>query len=183
MPGTTDEVRVRPATVDDAPALGAVHVAAWRATYRGIFPDDVLAGLSAAEFGERHRKRVLAPNPADARSFVADTGRGLVGFSIGGSSRDADLPTGAGEVYAIYLLPEALGRGLGRALFARSLATLSEQGKSEVVVWMAEANARAQRFYAAAGLAFERGVPTKSVVFQGRDIGVSEVRMRGPIRT
>ena len=32
---------VRPADVDDAAAIAAVHVAAWRSTYRGLLPDEL----------------------------------------------------------------------------------------------------------------------------------------------
>src|SRR5688572_12624254 len=96
------DVRLRQATVADAPTIGALHVAAWRAAYRGIFPDDVLDGLSPEQFGERHRKRLLQPDPADAHVWVAENPRGMVGFTIGGSARDTDLPRTAGEVYAIY---------------------------------------------------------------------------------
>jgi ribosomal protein S18 acetylase RimI-like enzyme len=176
-----DEIRLRMAQLGDEFGLGAVHVASWRATYRGIFPDDVLDALTVEEFAERQRKRILAPNPPDARLWVAEGPRGIVGFSVGGSARDAELPATAGEVYAIYLLPEALGRGVGRALLAQSFATLREQGKTEVVVWVAEANVRARRFYEVAGLALDPTVPPKSVVFHGRDSGVAEVRLRGPL--
>ena len=174
-------VTIRLARVGDAPAIAAVHVDAWRATYRGIFPDDVLDSLSLEEFTKRHAGRLTNPAPADARVWVAEGARGIVGFSIGGSARDPDLPPGTGEVYAIYLLPDALGRGIGRTLFAKSLATLREQGKREVVVWVAEANARARRFYEAAGLALDPTAAMKTVVWQGRDIGVPDMRLRGPI--
>ncbi len=36
----------RPANVADADAIGALHVAAWRETYTGILPDEMLAALS-----------------------------------------------------------------------------------------------------------------------------------------
>jgi ribosomal protein S18 acetylase RimI-like enzyme len=175
-------VTLRLARREDAPAIAAVHVDAWRATYRGIFPDDVLDGLSLGEFTQRHAARLTNPAPADARVWVAQAARGIVGFSIGGSARDPDLPPATGEVYAIYLAPDALGRGLGRALFASSLATLGEQGKREVVVWVAEANARARRFYEAAGLAPDTTAAPKSVVWKGRDLGVAEVRLRGAVQ-
>jgi ribosomal protein S18 acetylase RimI-like enzyme len=171
-------VRLRLATLADAPAVGALHVAAWRATYRGIFPDDVLDGLTEATFAERHAKRIQHPNPPDSVLWVAEGPRGLVGFSTFGSTRDVDLPPATGEVYAIYLAPDALGRGIGRALFAKSLTLLHDAGKRAVVVWVAEANARAIRFYERAGLALDTTAEPKSVVVGGRDIGVPEVRLR-----
>jgi hypothetical protein len=36
---------VRRATLDDAPAIARVHVAAWQRAYRGQMPDAVLDGL------------------------------------------------------------------------------------------------------------------------------------------
>lgn len=174
-------VSIRLARPTDAPGIAAVHVAAWRATYRGIFPDDVLDALAEDEFAERHARRLVNPAPADARVFIAESPGGIVGFSIGGSARDPDLAPATGEVYAIYLKPDALGRGIGRELFAQSLTTLREQGKRAVVVWVAEANARARRFYERAGLALDTTVAPKSVVWKGRDLGVAEVRMRSPL--
>ena len=42
-------VELREATPADAPALAAVQVASWRAAYRGLMPDGVLAGLSVPD--------------------------------------------------------------------------------------------------------------------------------------
>ena len=41
-------ISLRAARPSDAPAIGAVHVAAWRSAYPGILPDDYLARLSVA---------------------------------------------------------------------------------------------------------------------------------------
>lgn len=172
---------LRPGRVEDAEALGALHVTAWRAAYRGLFPDDLLEELSVSAFAERHRRRLLVPNPPDARVWVVEGAPGPLGFSIGGSARDADLSAEVGEVYALYLRPEALGRGLGRALFRRSRATLSEQGRRECVVWVAEGNARALTFYEAAGFTRDTTAAPKAVVVGGRDVGVAELRLRGPL--
>jgi hypothetical protein len=37
---------IRPARPGDETAIARVHVDSWRTTYRGIMPDDVLAGQS-----------------------------------------------------------------------------------------------------------------------------------------
>ena len=39
-------MEVRWATADDAAAIAAVHIASWRAAYRGLLPDAVLDSLS-----------------------------------------------------------------------------------------------------------------------------------------
>ena len=40
-----EQTSLRVAWQADAPAIAAVQVAAWRATYAGVLPSDVLAGL------------------------------------------------------------------------------------------------------------------------------------------
>jgi ribosomal protein S18 acetylase RimI-like enzyme len=49
--------------------------------------------------------------------FVAETfSDGIVGFADFGESRNDNLPF-EGELYAIYLLPESQGKGIGENLF------------------------------------------------------------------
>jgi ribosomal protein S18 acetylase RimI-like enzyme len=43
-----------------------------------------------------------------------------------------------------------MGRGIGRVLLAEARAALSALGCRPAVLWVAEANARARRFYDAA---------------------------------
>ncbi len=50
-----NNVIVREASLEDAPAIARVHVDTWRTTYRGIIPEDYLATLS-------YQQRVLG-NP------------------------------------------------------------------------------------------------------------------------
>ena len=37
---------VRPARIEDAPAIAEVHIQTWRETYAGLMPTEMLAGLS-----------------------------------------------------------------------------------------------------------------------------------------
>jgi len=46
---TSADVSARVAWADDAPAIAAVQVRAWRASYAGLLPDDVLGALDPAE--------------------------------------------------------------------------------------------------------------------------------------
>jgi hypothetical protein len=39
-------MEIRPARVNDAPALGRVHVDSWRAAYRGLVPDSSLQAFT-----------------------------------------------------------------------------------------------------------------------------------------
>jgi len=48
-------VKIRPASVNDADAVGEVHVRAWQSAYRGEMPDDYLDGLQAHDHATRWR--------------------------------------------------------------------------------------------------------------------------------
>src|SRR5919202_5179039 len=103
---------VRPAGPEDAEAIARVHVETWRAAYAHALPAETLARVDVAERA-RLWKGWLA---GESATFVGESDgvvRGLVGV---GRSREEP---GIGELYTIYVLPEAWGTGLGDALIER----------------------------------------------------------------
>lgn len=54
-------------------------------------------------------------------------------------------------MYAIYLDPEHLGTGVGRALMREALRQCAALGHERVYLWVVRGNARARRFYERAG--------------------------------
>jgi len=170
---------IRLATLADAEALSALHVRAWRSAYRGLLPDDLLDGISLEEWTRRRRKYMEQPTSPLNRIWVREGARGMIGFANTGPCRDADLPVGeVGEVYAIYLEPEAVGHGHGHALLEHALAGLPAQGFREVSLWVLEQNARARRFYELAGFRLDPGAPPKTLTIQGRVVDAPSVRLR-----
>lgn len=130
-------------TLDDAEAIGHVHVRAWQAAYAGVMPHDFLAGLQPTQRADWWRSH-LAGAPPDRPTLVAvDDGR-PVGFVHYGPARGDEA---LGEIYAVNIDPSAFGRGVGQALFAAAVAALVEAGFGDLVLWVAGENARARRFY------------------------------------
>jgi L-amino acid N-acyltransferase YncA len=146
---------VRDATALDAAAIARVHVASWRATYRGIVPDAVLDRLSV----ERREAywRETAADPAGPPVWVAEVAGQVVGFASAGPCRDEDMPAGTGELHAIYLAPQAWGRGLGRALLDHAVADLRARSLDPLVLWVLTGNRRARTFYERQGWRPEGG--------------------------
>lgn len=140
---------IRLATAADAPGISRLQVRAWRAAYRGLLPDALLAALSV-ERREDIWRRWHDDQPL-RRIWVAEQPPGLVGFVATGPGRDDDAIASAGEVYAIYVEPALIGSGLGRRLLARAVTGLRAQGFAQATLWVLEGNARARRFYEAAG--------------------------------
>lgn len=149
-------MRVRPATSADAPAITAVRVASWRTGYAGVVPDEVLATVRETPRPEMFD--YLAELPHQHMFIVAETTDGTIsGYCHGGPYRPdrddaADRDTDhCGEIFAIYVSPTRWGQGVGQALLSRSLQWLSEDGFTQVRLWVLADNPRARRFYEAAG--------------------------------
>jgi ribosomal protein S18 acetylase RimI-like enzyme len=138
-------VVVRDANEADAEAIERIRVRAWRVAYRHLYPPDELDALEtdASRWAER-----LRHPPRGWTILVADGEDGrTAGFAATGPSRDE---RGLGELYAIYVDPDAWSRGAGRALLAHAEARLAP-AYDEATLWVLEDNARARRFYEAAG--------------------------------
>ncbi len=156
---------VRPASLQDAAAIAAVHVQSWKGGYQGLLPDAVLDGLSV-ERREQWWSQWLAELGQRDRILVAECDGQVVGFASVGQSRDLDADDRAAEVYAIYVHPDCWGHGIGRALMRHSVDELLRAGFREARLWVLETNQRARRFYEAADWYFD-GTSKPHIV--GRD--------------
>lgn len=143
---------VRPAVLEDAPAIAAVHVRSWQAAYRGLIPDAVLISLSV-----ERRMAFWADTITDLEPptgvWVAERDGAVAGFVHVRRSKDQGAEPSVGEVGAIYLMPEAWSRGLGRALLDAAVVELGRNGFEAATLWVFRDNARARRFYERAGWA------------------------------
>jgi ribosomal protein S18 acetylase RimI-like enzyme len=166
---------IRAAAVDDAPELAAIGGRAWNLTYRGIVPDPVLdEWIERAEDGWRS---ALASRPPDSpsRAWVAERGGSVVGYLTTSPAKDEWLPPpdGAGEVTNLYLDPDAIGTGVGRALYEHGAGDLRRRGFNPLVIWAFRDNRRARSFYGRMGLEIDAetdwvlgGIPCPIVRFR-----------------
>jgi len=150
--GWGGELSIRRATPDDADAFGDVHARSWQVTYRGLLPDEVIEGVVDGRRARADRVRaMLAVADEPHHIFVACEGDAVVGMAVTAPARDPDATATTGELEAIYLAPEAIGRGIGRALHDRAMTDLRERGFTEATLWVLRDNERARHFYEAAG--------------------------------
>jgi ribosomal protein S18 acetylase RimI-like enzyme len=161
------KVCVRRAVVEDLPAVARVHVESWRTTYQGIVPQDFLDGLSTENSEQRFSGMF---HNADVQSFmyVAEVDGAIVGFAIGGPERPSDGHGDEGELYAIYLLQEAQGNGIGRQLVLAVAEELKSRGMNSMTVWVLEDNLPARRFYESLGAI---PVGQKDITIGGKVLG------------
>jgi GNAT superfamily N-acetyltransferase len=150
---------VRSADASDAPAIAEVHVASWRAAYRGLLPDEYLDSRTV-EVRTQQWDAVLA-DPESGHVLVAVLGDRVVGFAQARPSGDADAPPATGELLTIYLHPDAWDRGLGRVLHDEALHCLEADGYRSATLWMLSTNERARQFYLRHGWSLIPGLRTQ----------------------
>ena len=160
---------IRQATIHDAPRIAEIHVASWRATYRGLVPDMWLASLSVSE-REVVWKEFCSNEGGPV--YVACDGEQIFGFCHIAASRDLAAERTA-EITSIYIDPGSLRNGHGRLLFSEALSYACTQGFREVTLWVLMENQVARQFYEAMGLH-----PDGATKTEGR---LSEVRYRGDL--
>jgi ribosomal protein S18 acetylase RimI-like enzyme len=140
---------IREARCGDAAGIARVHVESWRTTYRGQVPDEYLASLSI-ESRMRFWEPLTCGYSGPEFVFVAENNTGqIVGFASGGPERSGN-PDYKGELYAIYLLQGAQGRGLGRQLADKVMERLQTNGYDSMLLWVLATNP-ARKFYEALG--------------------------------
>jgi GNAT superfamily N-acetyltransferase len=129
-------VELRRARIGDERAVADVHVRSWQVGYRGLVADDHLDGLRPDD-----RAAAYTFGADDPLTIVAVTDR-IRGF--------VTLSPGAGELWALYVDPEAWGTGLGRALIVEAERRLARH-HTAATLWVLTGNVRARRFYEVAG--------------------------------
>jgi GNAT superfamily N-acetyltransferase len=168
-------MQVRPAQDDDATAIAMTHVRSWQATYEGLLPQSYLETLDVAQRQLMWQQILSETDWPRTATFVAELDTQVVGFASVCPTRDdgAD-PNLTGEVPAIYLLPDAWGRGLGRQLMIAALGSLREADFTDATLWVLDTNHRATRFYEAGGWRPDGATSTELL----NDVALTEVRYR-----
>ena len=129
--------------------IAHVRTRTWQVAYAHIFAVERLGTISEEQVAEDWG-RWLGDPASRAQAIVADGAEGVVGFASLGPCR-AEEGDRVGELYAIYVLPEASGRGIGQALMAEVLKRLHGEGFAEAILWVLEDNPRTREFYERAG--------------------------------
>lgn len=117
--------------------------AAWRSAYAHIFSRAEIDGIFDGTL--EGQGSWTGARAAPAGTLAARRGGRIVGLAGLGLLRSGD-----GELAAFYVVPEAQGRGVGLALWHRSLNELRLRNCARVEVWTL-AKAAARRFYEARG--------------------------------
>lgn len=134
------DITIREATSTDFADVAAMPCPVWRQSWSGVLPDRVFDALTSPK-----RWAVLL-YPRDLsrpgwRMWIAEAGGELLGMTIFGPDPD-DLERV--ELDALYIAQASQHHGVGGLLLAQ---VLNSDPCGDVVLWCAEANGVARRFY------------------------------------
>jgi ribosomal protein S18 acetylase RimI-like enzyme len=152
------------AVLEDTPAVARVHVDTWKAAYAGMVPDEVLSALSTGPREAMWRESITRGFPD---LVVAKENDQVAGFISFGACRDENVPGQVGEIYALYVLSAQWSQGVGRGLWLYARDRLMELGYQSVSLWVFAENARAIKFYLAAGFVLDP-LRTHEVILGGK---------------
>ncbi|MDQ0687457.1 GNAT superfamily N-acetyltransferase [Streptomyces achromogenes] len=169
-------IAVRDMRLGDVDRVSEIRVRGWQTAYRGLLPDSHLDALSVAEDAEQRRAFFARGGPAVV-NLVAERGDAVVGWAAHGPYRDGEVRTTDAELYAIYVDPGHLGRGVGHALLQESVRRAGALGHSRMYLWVLKGNVAARRFYERAGF----GADGAEEAFEVDGVAAPEVRYRGDL--
>ena len=139
------------ATLDDAYNLSYVHALSWKEAYKGIVPDEYAVTQTVESGIEKMQKMII--NKPDA-NYIAELDGKAIGRLAIHECYDEDLPD-AGEIGALYILPDFWGKGYGKEIAAFALKELKSRGYSRVSLWTLEQSTRATGFYERVGFVLD----------------------------
>lgn len=121
---------IRRATPEDVQEISRIASAGWRHTYRGLITPDAIEDTLQRWYSKESMRRRLAGPPL----HVAESDGKVVGYVQHG-------PVGSiYEVYAIYVDPAMVGKGIGWALWQRVELDARQAGTSAIELWVLDGN-------------------------------------------
>lgn len=175
--GPTSDVSVRVAWAEDAPAIAALQLRAWREQYAGVLPADALPADAEVDAATGAWHQSLA-RPGDARNrvLVALERNRVVGFAITCPAGDPDCdPVADAELMEFTVDPGERRRGHGSRLLQAAVDTMRADRFRRSVLWLATTDDDLRGFLVGAGWAadgahreLETGMPGAASVRQVR---------------
>lgn len=140
---------IRPATLEDAPAIARAHVAAWSEAYAGVVPAGFLTSLTY----KQRRARWEASLAENRETVLVDEREGeLAGVIAFGPSHDPDRDgTETAEIYVLFVAPAFWRQQVGTSLLEEAEGRVQRVGARRITHWVIARHAAGRRFSEHAG--------------------------------
>jgi GNAT superfamily N-acetyltransferase len=138
---------MRPASAQDANAIGVLHAQCVPDLFAGLLGDYMPPPDERAERERSWTGPIGAPCERHAL-LVAERRERVIGFVAVGPTRDADHDSrSTGELRTVMLAADARGLGVGQTLVAAGECAMRDRGLSTATLWVVPENLAAVRCY------------------------------------
>ncbi len=138
------ELRTVKATPKDAPILAATRQKVWAATYRGIYPDEMIDNFDYEWHIQREQNNLQNPM---VHTYLVLAERECVGYFTYFLRETPLWRDFHVRLFSLYLLPEYQGHGMGRAIFQYVAQQCRLAGYDKLYLSCAPQNEKAMGFY------------------------------------
>jgi ribosomal protein S18 acetylase RimI-like enzyme len=154
-----DSMKIRPATVEDTPAMARVIVDTFLASNVGIMSEEAWQRRKQEWTYEvsAHSWQTTIEEMAQgiceftcllvAEDTEEDTKGDVVGLALAGPSKDKDDPDDVGEIDILYVREDKQRQGFGRALAQAAAVEMAAAGMTQLRICTPAANTQGRRFY------------------------------------
>lgn len=150
---------LRPAEMQDVPALAYIQTQAWKAAFGDILASETLAQATNTAEAETMYRYVLEHHLAHVFiQYVDGAPQGIAAWS---ANRD-HLGSDTAELICIHSLPQFWGHGYASHVMEHLVNQVRAAGYTRLVLWVFEANLRARAFYEKHG--FEQSARSKDTL-------------------
>jgi len=172
--GMTDTIKITYATRDEIFEIAVFLDACWKSEYSKIVAPDFLGDLSV---DKRHEMLLVRFDEGTSAFLIMRDGKRMIGASVSGKSFTEGYPED-GEVSAIYLHHDYIGKGYGHALLSKIERELTAKGYPYFVLDVLSANTRAVSFYEKHG--YEK-VDDRIIKLGAHDYPLTVFRKKNPL--
>lgn len=138
---------IRRAILADAERMGYINAASWRTTYTGLISDAAFDKMTPEVMTTKWTNIISGVGNVSRFQFVAEVEGEIVGYVGCGQNRHEATSAFGWEVYALYLLKEYQGKGIGKRLMQEAIREMYDEGARSFIIYVLSTNLPARRFY------------------------------------
>ncbi len=143
-----EEYYIHRAVKGDKNALAYIQTESWKAAFRGIVPDGLLAEYTDITKATEMYRKLL--DFGKGNGYILEIGGKPHCIAFWDSTREAGMP-GYAELICIHSLKENWHRGYGSRMIDKVLSDVRSAGYSKIMLWVFKENKRAIGFYESKG--------------------------------
>lgn len=143
-----ESVTIRRVAKGDEHILAYIQTESWKAAFRDIIPEDLLAKYTQPEKAAEMYRKLLEDGKGNG--YLLEVNGKPHCIAYWDATRESDMP-GYAELICIHSLQDQWHRGYGSKMMDRVFSDVQKAGYSKIMLWVFEKNRRAIEFYKAKG--------------------------------